>query len=87
MPCKVRDPIRKGKVESSVGHAQKAPLQGVGFEGLEESHTFWETGDCVGPIRGSVTRIGRLRPFISGAELLLIREPKEFQGFPAQPHF
>ena len=31
MPCKVRDPDRKGKVESGVGHAQKTPLQGVPF--------------------------------------------------------
>ena len=27
-PCKVRDPDRKGKVESGVGHAQMTPLKG-----------------------------------------------------------
>ncbi|MBV8572804.1 MAG: transposase family protein, partial [Acidobacteriaceae bacterium] len=29
LPCRVRDPDRKGKVESSVGHAQKTPLKGM----------------------------------------------------------
>jgi transposase len=28
LPCKVRDPDRKGKVESGVAHAQKTPLRG-----------------------------------------------------------
>lgn len=28
MPCRIRDPDRKGKVESGVGHAQKTPLKG-----------------------------------------------------------
>ena len=35
LPCRVRDPDRKGKVESGVGHAQKTPLQGLRFETLE----------------------------------------------------
>jgi transposase len=34
LPCKVRDPDRKGKVESGVGHAQKTPLKGKKFESL-----------------------------------------------------
>ena len=37
MPCRVRDPDRKGKVESGVGHAQKTPLKGQRFESLEEA--------------------------------------------------
>ena len=37
MPCRVRDPDRKGKVESGVGHAQKTPLKGQRFESLERS--------------------------------------------------
>ena len=32
MPCRVRDPDRKGKVESGVGHAQKTPLKGMRFD-------------------------------------------------------
>jgi transposase len=45
LPCKVRDPDRKGKVESSVGHAQKTPLKGKKFESLEEAQAYldhWE---------------------------------------------
>jgi len=45
LPCRVRDPDRKGKVESGVGHAQKTPLKGKRFESLEEAQTYldhWE---------------------------------------------
>jgi transposase len=54
LPCKVRDPDRKGKVESGVAHAQKTPLKGKKFESLEEArrHT-WTTGKSAGPIRAS----------------------------------
>ena len=39
MPCRVRDPDRKGKVESGVGHAQKTPLKGQRFESLDQAQT------------------------------------------------
>ncbi len=45
IPCRVRDPDRKGKVESGVGHAQKTPLKGLRFETLEAAQTYldrWE---------------------------------------------
>jgi hypothetical protein len=45
LPCKVRDPDRKGKVESGVGHVQKTPLKGKKFESLEEAQAYldhWE---------------------------------------------
>ncbi len=45
MPCRVRDPDRKGKVESAVGHAQKTPLKGLRFETLEQAQDYldrWE---------------------------------------------
>jgi transposase len=45
LPCKVRDPDRKGKVESGVAHAQKTPLKGKRFESLEEAQAYldhWE---------------------------------------------
>jgi transposase len=45
LPCRVRDPDRKGKVESGVGHAQKTPLKGKRFESLEEAQAYldqWE---------------------------------------------
>jgi transposase len=46
LPCRVRDPDRKGKVESGVGHAQKTPLRGQRFESLDEAQKYldgWET--------------------------------------------
>jgi transposase len=45
LPCKVRDPDRKGKVEAGVNHAQKTPLKGKKFESLEEAQAYldhWE---------------------------------------------
>ena len=45
LPCKVRDPDRKGKVESGVAHAQKTPLKGKKFESLDEAQAYldhWE---------------------------------------------
>jgi transposase len=39
MPCRIQDPDRKGKVESSVGHAQKTPLKGQRFENLEAAQS------------------------------------------------
>ena len=45
MPCRVRDPDRKGKVESAVGHAQKTPLKGMRCESLEQAQAYldhWE---------------------------------------------
>jgi hypothetical protein len=45
MPCRVKDPDRKGKVESGVGHAQKTPLKGLRFKSLEEAQAYldhWE---------------------------------------------
>jgi transposase len=45
LPCKVRDPDRKGKVESGVAHAKKTPLKGKRFESLEQAQAYldyWE---------------------------------------------
>ncbi|MGA8762440.1 MAG: IS21 family transposase [Candidatus Sulfotelmatobacter sp.] len=45
LPCRVRDPDRKGKVESGVAHAQKTPLKGKRFESMEEAQAYldhWE---------------------------------------------
>jgi len=39
LPCRIKDPDRKGKVESGVGHAQRA-LQGKRFESLEEAQAY-----------------------------------------------
>jgi len=68
LPCRVRDPDRKGKVESGVGHAQKTPLKGKRFESLEEAQAYldhWEE-------RWADKRIhGRTKRQVAGAVSLL----------------
>ena len=59
MPCRVRDPDRKGKVESGVGHAQRTPLKGLRFESLEEAQTYldrWESRWADTRIHGTTKR-------------------------------
>jgi transposase len=59
LPCKVRDPDRKGKVESGVGHAQKTPLKGKKFESLEEAQAYldhWEENWADKRIHGRTKR-------------------------------
>jgi hypothetical protein len=59
MPCRVRDPNRKGKVESGVGHAQKTPLQGQRFETLDAAQTYldqWESRWADTRIHGTTKR-------------------------------
>jgi transposase len=40
LPCRVRDPDRKGKVERSVGHAKQTPLKGQRFESLDAAQAY-----------------------------------------------
>jgi transposase len=59
LPCKVRDPDRKGKVESGVAHAQKTPLKGKKFESLEEAQAYldhWEANWADKRIHGRTKR-------------------------------
>ena len=59
LPCRVRDPDRKGKVESGVGHAQKTPLKGQKFESLEEAQKYldqWEANWADKRIHGTMKR-------------------------------
>jgi transposase len=59
LPCKVRDPDRKGKVESSVAYAQKTPLKGKKFESLEEAQAYldhWEENWADKRIHGRTKR-------------------------------
>ena len=59
LPCRVRDPDRKGKVESGVGHAQKTPLKGQRFESLEEAQAYldrWEARWADTRIHGTTKR-------------------------------
>ena len=59
LPCRVRDPDRKGKVESGVGHAQKTPLKGLRFESLVEAQRYldqWEERWADTRIHGTTKR-------------------------------
>jgi transposase len=59
LPCRIKDPDRKGKVESGVGHAQKTPLKGKRFESLEEAQAYldrWETNCADTRIHGTTKR-------------------------------
>ncbi|MBK6696075.1 MAG: IS21 family transposase [Myxococcales bacterium] len=37
LPCRIRHPDRKGKVESGIGHTQRTALKGLRFESLEDA--------------------------------------------------
>jgi transposase len=58
IPCRVRDPDRKGKVESGVAHAQKM-LRGLRFESEEEAQRYldhWEARWADTRIHGTTKR-------------------------------
>ncbi|MBL8221436.1 MAG: IS21 family transposase [Bryobacterales bacterium] len=42
LPCRVRDPDRKGKVERGVGYAKNTPLKAKRFESMEEARAYLE---------------------------------------------
>ncbi|MFQ5972672.1 MAG: IS21 family transposase [Alphaproteobacteria bacterium] len=46
LPCRVADPDRKGKVEASIGHTQKTPLQGLRFEAIEDGQAYLDRWDA-----------------------------------------
>ncbi|HEY9227148.1 MAG TPA: IS21 family transposase, partial [Gemmatimonadaceae bacterium] len=59
LPCRVRDPDRKGKVESGIGHTQKTPLKGLRFETLEAAQMYldrWEERWADTRIHGTTKR-------------------------------
>jgi hypothetical protein len=59
LPCRVRDPDRKGKVESAVGHTQRTPLKGLRFETLEAAQAYldrWEERWADTRIHGTTKR-------------------------------
>ena len=62
LPCRVRDPNRKGKVESDVGHAQNK-FKGLRFESPEEAQAYidrWESNWADTRIHGTTKRQVRL---------------------------
>jgi len=59
LPCRIKDPDRKGKVESAVGHTKKTPLKGKRFQSLEEAQTYldhWENSCADTRIHGTTKR-------------------------------
>jgi hypothetical protein len=59
LPCRIKDPDRKGKVEAGVAHAQKTPLKGQRFETLEEAQGYldqWESRWADTRIHGTTKR-------------------------------
>lgn len=59
LPCRVRDPDRKGKVESGVGYAKRTPLKGLRFDSLEEAQAHldhWEERWADTRIHGTTKR-------------------------------
>lgn|SRR5574337_225355 len=59
LPCRVRHPDRKGKVERSVDHAQETPLQGQKFERIEDGQAHldhWEERWADTRIHGTTKR-------------------------------
>lgn len=59
LPCRVRDPDRKGKVESGIGHTQRTPLKGLRFETLEAAQAYldqWEARWADTRIHGTTKR-------------------------------
>ena len=59
LPCRVRDPDRKGKVEAGVGHAKRTPLRGVRFERLDDAQAYldrWERRWADTRIHGTTKR-------------------------------
>jgi len=59
LPCRPYHPNRKGKVESSVGHAQRTPLKGLRFESLEAAQVYldrWEENWADTRIHGTTKR-------------------------------
>ena len=59
LPCRINDPDRKGKVESSVKHSQMTPLKGQRFATLETAQTYldhWEERWADTRIHGTTKR-------------------------------
>ncbi len=59
LPCRVRDPDRKGKVESGIGHTQKTPLRGMRFDTLDAAQAYldqWEARWADTRIHGTTKR-------------------------------
>ena len=86
-PARIRDPNRKGSVESAIGHTQATALKGRRFETLEEQNTFlehWETRWAAQRIHGSHKKqveamFQEERPYLKALPVVGIQYFKEAQ--------
>lgn len=79
LPCRVRDPDRKGKVESGVGHAQRTPLRGLRFETMEAAQAYLDQWE----VRWADTRIhGTTKRQVSA---MFAEEQPHLQPLPLEP--
>jgi transposase len=63
LPCRVRDPDRKGKVEPGVGHAKETPLRACVLKAWRRRKHIWTVGKNAGLIRAfTAQRSVRFRP-------------------------
>ena len=79
LPCRVRDPDRKGKVESGIGHTQKTPLRGMRFDTLDAAQAYLDQWDT----RWADTRIhGTTKRQVSA---MFAEEQPHLQPLPLEP--
>ncbi len=79
LPCRVRHPDRKGKVESGIGHTQRTPLQGMRFDALELAQKYLDDWDE----RWADTRIhGTTKRQVAA---MFCEEKPHLQQLPAEP--
>src|SRR6266446_3501492 len=78
LPCRVGDPDRKGKVESAIGHPQRA-VKGLRFESLEEAQAYLDRWDA----RWADTRIhGTTKRQVAA---MFAEEQPHLQPLPLEP--
>jgi hypothetical protein len=79
LPCRVRHPDRKGKVERAVGHAKNTPLKGLRFETLAEAQSHldrWERQWADTRIHGTTKR---------QVAAMFAEEQPELRALPIEP--
>lgn len=79
LPCRVRHPDRKGKVEAGIGHTQRTALQGMRFDTLDEAQKHLDDWDS----RWADTRIhGTTKRQVS---VMFAEEKPHLRPLPAEP--
>jgi transposase len=79
LPCRIRDPDRKGKVEAGIGHTQRTPLKGLRFETLAQAQAYldrWEAHWADTRIHGTTKR---------QVAVMFAEERSTLQSLPVEP--